>query len=413
MDVSQGEKADVAIAGGGVAGLLLAAKLAQTLGPAFRVRLHDPALGSRATSDNIRAYAISAFGCRQFQALGIWPALAKAAQPITRMIVTDSGTEEPVRPVFLRFEGEIAPDEPFAHMIGESLMLATLCDVARENGVVISSTAVTGSNSGRARRQVILSDKSEIKVSLLVAADGRRSRLREQSGIPFYGWDYRQNGIVVPVRHQRGHAGCAEEHFLPAGPFAILPMRAADGSDMESSIVWTESRERAQHLCSLDQGHFGEVLQEMFGLHLGKVEALAAPETYPLSLGLARHFHNDRLALLGDAAHVIHPLAGQGLNLALKDAAMLADLIVEQARNGLDIGETGLLERYDRDRRFDTAAMAVTTDLLNRLFSNDIGAIRAIRDLGLGVVDRMPPLKRFLIGQASGVTQESARELAG
>ncbi len=393
-----GERMDLIVAGGGVSGLTLAVAVAQALGPAFRIAVHDPSLAARSGPDNIRAYAISAFGWRQFRVLGLWPDLENAAHPITRMIVTDSAAEDPVRPVLLRFEGEIGHGEAFAQMIPEGRLLEVLARAAREAGVTVSPVPIAAAENGTAR----LADGGTRRAALLVAADGRRSRLRERAGIPFYGWDYRQNAIVVPVAHERDHGGLAEEHFLPGGPFAILPMRAPDGTGTQASIVWTERREAAERLCALEPERFDAALEQKFGLHLGQVRALARPETYPLGLGLARRLYGSRLALLGDAAHLVHPLAGQGLNLGLKDAAVLAGLIVGQARLGLDIGAPELLVRYDAARRFDTAVMAVMTDVLNRLFSNDMPPVRALRDLGLGFVERAPLLKRFLIREAAG-----------
>ncbi len=243
---------------------------------------------------------------------------------------------------------------------------------------------------------------------LLVAADGARSRLREIAGISFYGWSYDQSAIVGTIRHERPHEGRAVEHFLPAGPFALLPLRGD-----RSSIVWTERRSAADAILRRDPEVLAAMIEKRFGLELGRITLEGPLHAYPLSLGLARSFIGERLALLGDAAHVIHPIAGQGLNLGLKDAAALAEALIDQVRLGLDPGAPEALEAYQRSRRFDTAQMAVTTDILNRLFSNDFGPLRALRDVGLGLVNRMPPLKRFFIGQAAGTGRGVPRLMRG
>ena len=234
---------------------------------------------------------------------------------------------------------------------------------------------------------------------LLVAADGGRSRLREQAGIASYGWDYGQSGIVTTVEHERDHEGRAEEHFLPGGPFAILPLKGR-----RSSIVWTERTREAERIVALEDAGFHDELERRFGLKLGEIRAVGQRKAFPLSLKVARSFVAERLALVGDAAHVIHPIAGQGLNLGIRDAAALVDCVVDGARLGLDIGGDEVLDRYQRWRRFDTVSMGIATDALNRLFSNDSDAIRIVRDLGLGLVERLPFAKRFFIREAAGLT---------
>ena len=228
------------------------------------------------------------------------------------------------------------------------------------------------------------------------------------AGIKTVHWDYGQSGIVCTVAHERPHHGRAEEHFLPAGPFAILPL---DGN--RSSIVWTERTADAERLVAGDELVFEIELEQRFGLKLGEIRVEGKPRAWPLGLTLARAFVAPRFALAGDAAHGIHPIAGQGLNLGFKDAAALAETVVEADRLGQDIGALDVLERYQRWRRFDTVQMGVTTDVLNRLFSNDIGPLRVMRDIGLGLVDRMPRLKDYFIRQASGLSGDTPRLLKG
>ncbi|MGN6309700.1 MAG: FAD-dependent monooxygenase, partial [Xanthobacteraceae bacterium] len=255
---------------------------------------------------------------------------------------------------------------------------------------------------------VTFGDGAVVEASLLVAADGARSRLRERAGILTNGWEYDQSGIVVTVGHERDHEGRAEEHFLPAGPFAILPLKGK-----RSSLVWTEKRSDAARIVALPADEFKAELETRFGLKLGEIEALDKPRAFPLGYFVARSFIAERLALVGDAAHVIHPIAGQGLNMGLKDIAALAEVIVDAARVGIDPGQADVLERYQRWRRFDTMAMGAATNALNVLFSNDSTLLRGVRDIGLGLVDRLPPLKNMFIKQAAGLSGEVPRLLKG
>jgi 2-octaprenyl-6-methoxyphenol hydroxylase len=400
------ERADVVIAGGGFAGLALALALRQGLGDAFRVVVVDPAFAPGAKPD-LRASAIAAAARRMFETLGVWDAVAGEAQPILDMVVTDSKLKDAMRPVFLTFAGEVEPGQPFAHMIENAPLNATLARKAREQGIELRATAITGFDEQGGRISVSLGDDA-ISASLLVAADGARSRVREQAGIASHGWNYGQSAIVTTVAHERPHNGRAEEHFLPAGPFAILPLKGN-----RSSLVWTETDAEAARMIALPDEEFHSELERRFGLHLGEIEVAGGRRAYPLGLFIARSFVADRIALVGDAAHVIHPIAGQGLNMGLRDIAALAEAIVDAARLGLDIGGADVLERYQRWRRFDTMAMGVATDGLNRLFSNESDVLRLMRDVGLGLVDRMPALKSFFIREAAGVTGEVPKLLRG
>ena len=257
-----------------------------------------------------------------------------------------------------------------------------------------------------------MQDGTALGARLLVAADGAHSSIRERAGIATHGWDYGQSSIVTTVRHERDHHGRAEEHFLPAGPFAILPLKQ-DATGHRSSIVWTEQADEAERIVALDDAGFHAELEKRFGLHLGEIEAVGPRRAFPLGLSVARAFVADRVALIGDAAHVIHPIAGQGLNMGLKDVAALAETIVDAARLGLDPGSPVTLDRYQRWRRFDTMAMGVATDGLNRLFSNRSDALRVVRDVGLGLVDRLPALKQLFIREAAGLVGEVPKLLKG
>lgn len=397
----------IVIGGGAFAGLALALALRQGLGPEIPVIVADPALGTRPSRDP-RATAIVAACRRLFEAIGAWDDVKSEAQPILDMVVTDSKLEDATRPVFLNFAGDVAPGEPFAHMVENRRLIDALVVRAEAEGIDLRATAVSSYDARPDGIAVTLGDGSVIAASLLVAADGARSKLRERAGIATHGWEYDQSGIVVTVGHERDHEGRAEEHFLPAGPFAILPL-----SGKRSSLVWTERRAEAARIVALGEEEFHAELEQRFGLHLGEVKALDKPRAFPLSYFVARSFIAERLALVGDSAHVIHPIAGQGLNMGLKDVAALAEVVVDAARLGMDLGGADVLERYQRWRRFDTMAMGVATNSLNFLFSNQSTLLRTVRDIGLGLVDRAPPLKNLFIRQAAGLTGEVPRLLKG
>ena len=397
----------IVIGGGAFAGLALALALRQGLGPEIPVIVADPALATRPSRDP-RATAIVAACRRLFEAIGAWDAVRGEAQPILDMVVTDSKLEDATRPVFLNFAGDVAPGEPFAHMVENRRLIDARVVRAEAEGIDLRATTVASYDARPEGVDVTLGDGSVIAASLLVAADGARSKLRERAGIVTHGWEYNQSGIVVTVGHERDHDGRAEEHFLPAGPFAILPL-----SGKRSSLVWTERRSEAARIIALSDEEFHGELERRFGLHLGEVKALDKPRAFPLSYFVARSFIAERLALVGDSAHVIHPIAGQGLNMGLKDVAALAEVVVDAARLGMDLGGVDVLERYQRWRRFDTMAMGVATNSLNFLFSNQSTLLRTVRDIGLGLVDRAPPLKNLFIRQAAGLTGEIPRLLKG
>ena len=399
-------RSDVLIAGGGFAGFAIAIALRQALGDHFAVTLADPELSQG--GGDVRASAIAAAPRRMFEALGVWDAVAVEAQPILDMAITDSRVGDAVRPVFLTFGGEIEPGEPFAHMVENGRLVAALAAKAASVGVILIKTSIVDFTTEPSALRVVLSDGAVISVGLLVAADGARSRLRERAGIATRGWSYGQSAIVTTVAHERSHKGCAEEHFLPGGPFAILPLR-----HNRSSIVWTEETTEAERIVALPEGDFHDELEKRFGLRLGEITVAGPRRAYPVGLWVAHSFIADRLALIGDAAHVIHPIAGQGLNMGLRDVAALAEAVVDAVRLGVDPGDAAVLERYQRWRRFDTMTMCVSTDGLNRLFSSRSDTLRLVRDLGLGVVERLPALKRLFIREAAGLMGEVPKLLRG
>jgi 2-octaprenyl-6-methoxyphenol hydroxylase len=401
------EQIDVLIAGGGFAGLTLAIALQQGLGRPVSITVADPMLG-KSHADDERASALVAAVRRLFETLDIWPSVADEAQPILDMVVTDSRVDDAVRPVFLTFAGDVEPGEPFAHMIENRFLIATLEAKAREAGIALRAAAVTKVSHDGERVTVPLTDGSAVTARLLVAADGARSSIREQAGIAVHGWEYGQSAIVTTVGHERDHEGRAVEHFLPGGPFAILPLKGR-----RSSIVWTETTSEAERIMALPDDAFHAELEQRFKLHLGEIKSVGARRAHPLGFFVARSFIADRIALVGDAAHVIHPIAGQGLNMGLRDIAALAEVIVDAARLGLDPGAADVLQRYQRWRRFDTMTMGLATDGLNRLFSNQSAALRVVRDIGLGLVDRVPDLKRLFIREAAGLVGDVPKLLRG
>jgi 2-octaprenyl-6-methoxyphenol hydroxylase len=396
---------DMLIVGGGYVGLSVAVATKQAA-PHLSVEVIEAAPAHVWEKDE-RASAIIAAASRMLGVLGLWDEIAVDAQPITRMIVTDSRTADPVRPVFLTFDGDVEEGQPFAHMVPNVAMVRALRGACERLGIPIRhGVSATGFTAGPHAATLTLSNGETLESRLVVACDGVRSKLRDMAGIKTVRWDYDQSGIVTTVEHERTHEGCAEEHFLPSGPFAILPLKGN-----RSSLVWTERTADADRLVASDDLIFEEELQRRFGYKLGALRVVGSKKAFPLGLTLSRAFVAPRLALAGDAAHGIHPISGQGLNLGFKDVAALAETVVEADRLGLDIGALNILERYQAWRRFDTFRMGVTTDVLNRLFSNDIAPIRIARDFGLGVVERLPKLKSFFIGEAAGTKAKNSPKL--
>ncbi|HEX5212969.1 MAG TPA: ubiquinone biosynthesis hydroxylase [Pseudolabrys sp.] len=401
------KKTDLIVGGAGFAGLALAIALRQGLGDAFAVTIADPALASTPSKDP-RASAIAAAARRLFETIGVWDAVAGEAQPMLDMVITDSKLDDAVRPTFLSFGGDVEEGEPFAHMVENRHLIDALVAKAKALGVDLRADAVSGFENTPNAIDVRLGGGETIPARLLVGADGAKSKIREQAGIATHGWNYDQSAIVCTVAHERDHHGRAEEHFLPAGPFAILPLKGN-----RSSIVWTETAGEAERIVALPDVEFHDELEKRFGLHLGDLEVVAPRRAFPLGLFTARSFIGERLALIGDAAHIIHPIAGQGLNMGLRDVAALAEAVVDAARLGLDIGAADVLERYQRWRRFDTMTMGAATDGLNRLFSNSSDVLRLARDLGLGVVERLPALKGVFVREAAGFTGDVPKLLKG
>lgn len=405
------ERFDVAIAGGSFVGLALALALTRA-DPGMRVVVVDrtpPEQAGMASFDG-RATALSAASRQLLEALGVWEQIADKTQPIIDIDITDSSLGTVVRPRLLHFDTELRPGEPAAWMAENHILRSAL--VARAGACprlsFLAPETVSGFVTGESGVTVRLASGREVAASLLVVADGRKSALRKAAKIKTVGWSYPQVGIVATVAHDKPHNGVAIQHFLPAGPFAILPL-----TGNRSSLVWTEEAARGREIVALDDEGFLAELKPRFGMALGAVSLAGPRGAFPLDLHIARSFIAERVALVGDAAHGVHPLAGQGLNIGLRDVAALAEVVVEARRIGLEAGSPQALQRYERWRRFDSAFSGLAMDGLNRLFSNDNAPLRAIRSLGLGLVDRAPALKDFFVREAAGLTGEVPALLKG
>lgn len=400
---------EVFIGGGGMVGLTLAIALAKT---GLSVVVADPvpqAAALNAAFDG-RVSALAYASVRMFQALGVWGHLQADAQPIRDILVTDAPLSgEPSR-FSLHFDSAEIGHDSLGHIVENRHTRTGLFAVANTlpNLRLIAPAAVIDLTAGARHISARLSNGESVEATLAIAADGRESEMREQMGLRVVGWSYPQWGIVTTVAHEKPHEGVAYEHFLPSGPFAILPM-----TGNRSSLVWTEDEKVAPRMMALDADSFDREIERRFGTHLGATKAAGPRWSYPLKFHLARGFVKPRFALVGDAAHGIHPIAGQGLNLGLKDAAALADVIVDAASLGLDIGALDALRKYERWRRFDSLALSTATDGLNRLFSNDIMPLRLLRDAGMGLVDAIGPARRFFMRHAGGDVGRLPRLMRG
>jgi 2-octaprenyl-6-methoxyphenol hydroxylase len=399
------EDFELLIAGGGLTGLVLGAACAGAGLAVAVVDRQDPAALLGDDFDG-RSSAI-AYGSRNvLDAIGLWPNIAPDAEPILEIRIADDAA-----PVFLDYDHrELGTVAPLGYIVENRLLRRALIEhlTSIPNFAFLAPLTVGPVTTSPSASIVELSDGRQVAVRLVAAADGQKSPLRRAAGIRTVNWDYRQIGIVTTVRHQRPHCGIAVEHFLPAGPFAILPM-----TDNRSSIVWTERAELAPRLMELSDIAFAAELAARFGDFLGGMEPVGRRWAYPLALLLAERYVAPRLALVGEAAHMIHPIAGQGLNLSIRDIAALAELIIDARRLGLDIGDESVLERYQQWRRLDAVALAAVTDGLDRLFSNSFAPLRLVRDVGLAAVNRVPPLKRLLMRDAMGLTGDLPRLVRG
>ena len=392
--------ADVLIIGGGLVGSIAARALSAS---GFRVIVvdgTDPATMVDVAFDG-RASAISAASERMLSAIGIWPHLADMVAPILDIRVADGAS-----PLFLHYDHREVGAGPLGYLAeNRHIRQAAMTALANDDAVtLLAPMRVETLTRDRTGVVATLSDGRKISAALAVAADGRGSKTRADAGIETTEWRYPQEAIVCTVDHEVAHGFIAHEHFLPAGPFAILPLKGSpEKPECRSSIVWTERAEHARAMVALDAPAFMAELSRRFGDFMGELSLVGPRFCHPLGLQFAATSIAERLVLIGDADHGMHPIAGQGLNMGYRDVAALTDVLVEARRVGLDIGAASVLQRYQRWRRFDNTLMLAVTDGLNRLFSNDIAPLRHARDLGLGVVNRMPPLKKMLMRSAMGL----------
>jgi 2-octaprenyl-6-methoxyphenol hydroxylase len=412
---------DIAVVGGGMVGMTLAAALATAGLSVVIIDAEAPAAMTAAAFDG-RSSAIAFGSQRVLDGIGAWSDMRSEAQPILDIRVSDGDSTGGVSRLFLHYDHrDLAPPgtrpvhaPPFGYIVENRVirraLLRRLADLPTLTHAAPARAVSVERRSADARLH--LDDGRRIGARLVVAADGRKSPLRAAAGIHVTEWAYAQTGIVCTVAHEKPHHGVAHEHFLPAGPFAMLPMVDADGMH-RSSIVWTERRELAPTMMALGDADFAAEIERRFGPSLGRLRPIGGRFAYPLTLVHAERYIDHRLALLGDAAHAIHPIAGQGLNLGLRDVAALAEAAVDGRRLGLDIGDAVVLERYQRWRRFDNLVLLAVTDGLNRLFSNDVAPLRLARDIGLAAVDRVPPLKRLFMRHAMGMVGDLPRLMRG
>lgn len=401
------QRFDVVISGASYAGLALAEALARALGEGLRIAIVDRAVRDTTTErPDARAFALSAASKHMLDVLGIWSVIAAEAQPVSDIDITDSSLDAGVRPIVLTYDNHIESKsrtdhakEPATFIVPAITLEHALLQKVRANPSVtlIAPAEVTTIGWSDAGITVVLRDREPVTSSLLIGAEGRRSTTRDAAGIEIIGWAYDQIAIVTTIQHAKPHNGHAMQHFLPGGPFAILPL-----TGNRSCITWSENAAEARRILALDDAGFLAEVDQRVGGRLGHL-ALAGPrQSWPLETHLAKSYVAPRFAVIGDAAHGVHPIAGQGLNLAFRDVAALTEVLAETRRLGLDFGDWDTLKRYERWRRFDSAVSAATFDALNRLFSNDSAVLRATRDFGLGVVDRTPLLKKLFVAEASG-----------
>lgn len=401
--------ADIVIVGGGLNGPTLALACAQAgmtsiIVDAGRLpeKLHPDFDG--------RAYSIALASRRLFEALDIWHSVHEQAEPILDIIVSDARQGEKPSPCYVHFDHHEIEEGPFGAMLEDRYLRNALSDAVTANSCIKyrSNTRVTEQKADANGISAQLDDGTWVRGRLLVGCDGRSSSTAKRAGIRMQGHAYDQTALVCAVEHDLPHHGEAHQMFLPSGPLAILPL-----SGNRSSVVWTETHTRASEIMQLDDAGYIAVLQQLFGTFRGDIHLIGQRYCYPLSLELAGAFTASRTALVGDAAHGIHPIAGQGLNLGLRDVAALAEVLATAMRRGEDIGRMGVLTEYARWRRFDTTTLAMTTDTLNHLFSNDNPLLRGLRDMGLGVVNKTPFLRRFFMREAAGLTGEVPQLMQG
>ncbi len=400
---------DIAIVGGGLVGLSLAIACGSAGFSVIVIDREAPAVAAADPFDG-RGSAIAWGSAQVLKGLGLWPELEAHAGAIEDIRVSDGDSL-----LFVHYDHRAVGDHPLGYIIENRFtrraLYQRLAELPQVRLIAPSQARLAGQDSGAAT--LTLDGGGAIRARLVVACDGRGSTVREQAGIGVTRWDYAQTAIVTSFDHEKPHRGIAHERFLPAGPFAVLPLPDAPDGRHQSSLVWTERPDLVPAMMALPAAEFAAEIAERFGPGLGRITATGRRWAYPLGVVLADRYVAGRVALAGDAAHGVHPIAGQGLNMGLRDVAALAECLVDAARLGLDPASSTALERYERWRRFDNLSLIAVTDVLNRLFSNDIAPVRLARDLGLGIVEQIAPLKRLFMRHAMGVVGDLPRLVRG
>ncbi|WP_024274992.1 FAD-dependent monooxygenase [Hyphomicrobium sp. 802] len=392
---------DVAIVGGSFAGLAVARGLAQAFGPDIRLAIIDRAVPATEHADDSRGFAIWAGAQKVLESLGAWDGIRDAAETVTAIEISDSRLDDAFRPALVTYDARTDDGSPAAYIVPASVLATALYRSVADDPAVtwFAPAEIESAQWGETASELTLRDGTVVSAALTIAADGRQSKLREAVGIKTIGWPYAQTGIVARVKFSEPHGGVAIQHFLPGGPFAILPLPGN-----RACITWSADKDEAARMIALDDDSFLAELDRRIGGRFGTISLDGPRQSWPLDLRLPRRLIAPRFALVGDAAHGVHPVAGQGVNLALRDAAAMIEILVDAGRIGLDFGSGTHLERYQRWRRFDSAMSATLYDGINRAFAIDSMVLRAGRGAALGVLDRIPSLKELIIAEAAGVT---------
>lgn len=414
-----GASFDLAVVGAGLNGSLLALAAGESgLSTALIDRVPLASLAEAGFDGRTTALAYTSQ--HLFAALGLWDDVAPHAEPIRDIRISDAGHDGRASPFFLHFDHREAAEDPEAaapmgwiveNRFLRAALLRRLAACPRVE--LVSPDEVVESQRDPARAGLLLKSGRRLATRLIASAEGRLGAMREEAGIGARSWSYEQIAIVLVAHHAEPHRGIAQEKFLPGGPFAILPMTDGPGGEHRSSIVWTERSDLARRLLELDAPRFQAEFARRFGDHLGPVVPAGPRWSYPLRLVHAERYVDTRLVLVGDAAHGIHPIAGQGYNLGVRDIAALVEVLVDAKRLGLDVGGADTLERYAQWRRADNLSMVAATDLLNRLFSNDVAPLRLVRDAGLAAVNRVPALRKFFVRHAMGLVGDLPKLIRG